>query len=345
MKIRSITFFLICLLLAILTIPAIACPPPPCPDCKTWNPETEVCDWDCATGQCCYNDSCVDNCSGCQSCVNDYCEDNDDNCDGCRSCEGGWCNTDDDKCDGCEICNPDGICEDDDDNCLSSGPCKTCVDSVCEDDDTKCSGCKTCDGGSCEDDDDECIGCESCIAGFCEDDDNECGDCGFCFLGSCYDDDDQCLDCQNCIDNYCYDACPSGEICCPDETCWKKCKLSPTGHCDEPDQECRECHGSPSLCLDPVRPKIVYTGNDNYSCVEYGCNNAECVWGPDVHCSTKYDCVMWYYQDEHFCGFNIGTDRYQCFAFEGHAMRCYWCHQDPDDPGEPQMVTSRICTQ
>jgi len=60
-QIKSITFFLSCLLLAILTMPAIACPPPPCDDCYTWNPETEECEWDC--GECC---ECVD--GSCEPC-------------------------------------------------------------------------------------------------------------------------------------------------------------------------------------------------------------------------------------------------------------------------------------
>ena len=66
MRVRTISFLLIVfLLLSGLAIPTIACPPPPCDDCYTWNPETEECEWDC--GECC-------------ECVDGSCDPNDSNC-------------------------------------------------------------------------------------------------------------------------------------------------------------------------------------------------------------------------------------------------------------------------
>jgi len=74
MRIKSILLLLVCFLISNFSLPAIACPPGDCDDCETWNTETEKCDWDCTTEQCCYNDFCVDTCSGCYKCVDDYCE-------------------------------------------------------------------------------------------------------------------------------------------------------------------------------------------------------------------------------------------------------------------------------
>jgi|GEM_PF-7113169 len=102
---------------------AIACPPPPCGDCKTWNTETEVCDSDCNTSQCCDNDSCVDDCPT-GSCCDDTC------CGATQCCDDGSCVT---TCPGeCKTCSIFGVCEDDDSEC-SSVDCEDCNNGTCED--------------------------------------------------------------------------------------------------------------------------------------------------------------------------------------------------------------------
>jgi len=74
MRIKIILLLQVCFLLAGLTMPVVACPPPDCDDCETWDPETETCDPDCSSGQCCQDDSCVDTCSGCYKCLDGSCE-------------------------------------------------------------------------------------------------------------------------------------------------------------------------------------------------------------------------------------------------------------------------------
>ena len=121
MKIKSIIAVLICSLLSFsLTAPSIACPPPDCGDCYTWNSETEECEWDCTTGQCCDDGVCVDNCDAenCEECVAGDCE----VCGGDTSkfcCDGNCCISN------CEVC-VEGNCVEIDVNSVTSD-----VDVVC----------------------------------------------------------------------------------------------------------------------------------------------------------------------------------------------------------------------
>ena len=123
MMIKSILLLLVCFLLAILTMSAAACPPGDCDDCETWNEETKTCDWDCNTGWCCENDTCVSSCPGCKSCVSNYCEDDDSQCTNCERCSGGSC-VDVGGCD------------------CTGGCCASCCGACCESEDDECEeGC------------------------------------------------------------------------------------------------------------------------------------------------------------------------------------------------------------
>lgn len=152
MKIKSIIAVLICSLLSFsLTAPSIACGPPDCGDCYTWNSETEECEWDCSSGQTCCNGTCCDSddccndeicCTG-QKCCTDLgsycCDSNQICCDGTccdqgwRCCYGGYCCEGDKWCCMGSCCEPD-LCEE----CVG-GQCK-----VCGGDPTQC-----CDNGTC----------------------------------------------------------------------------------------------------------------------------------------------------------------------------------------------------
>jgi len=135
MRIKSILLLLVCFLLSCLTVPVIACLPD-CDDCETWNPETETCESDCSTGQCCEDDDCVSTCPGCKSCDGEYCYDDDENCSTCKECDDGDCvlkSTS--ECDVASDCT--GECH---------NGCSSCS---CVNDDSKCSICKRCDEGNC----------------------------------------------------------------------------------------------------------------------------------------------------------------------------------------------------
>lgn len=76
MNIKSTTFFLTCLLLlSAFAMVAVACPPPYCGPCYTWNEVTEECDWDCESKECCTDSDCPDvehySCIDCE-CICDY---------------------------------------------------------------------------------------------------------------------------------------------------------------------------------------------------------------------------------------------------------------------------------
>ena len=115
MKIKSIIAVLICSLLSFsLTAPSIACPPPDCGDCYTWNSETEECEWDCSSGQTCCSGTCCDS--------DDCC--NDEIC----------CTGDSDKC-----------CTDADSGAYCCGTNETCCEGVC------CSANQCCYYGKCYD--------------------------------------------------------------------------------------------------------------------------------------------------------------------------------------------------
>lgn len=161
MRIRTIPFHpIIFLLLSCLAMPAIACPPPLCGDCETWNPETEVCDWDCSPGKCCEDDGCVSTCPGCKNCVSNHCEDDDDECSTCKECVDGDCVLKaTSECDVDSDCDPGQHCE----NCQ----CCTELGGACEQDAQCCSGiCGPIGCGNCKSDSD-CAECEVCFNGFC----------------------------------------------------------------------------------------------------------------------------------------------------------------------------------
>lgn len=76
MNIKSTTFFLTCLLLlSAFAMVAVACPPPYCGPCYTWNEVTEECEWDCESKECCTDSDCPDavhySCIDCE-CICDY---------------------------------------------------------------------------------------------------------------------------------------------------------------------------------------------------------------------------------------------------------------------------------
>jgi len=170
MRIKSILPLLVCFVLSGLTLPAVACPPGDCDDCETWDPETETCEWDCSSGQCCDGGSCVDDCptgsccdgSCCDSgnCCNSTtcCPNSDDVCctdsgsyccdSGETCCQGSCCTTDQCCDDGtCVSLCPTGECCDDG-TCVSSCPTgKCCSNGTCV---SSCPTGKCCKGGECE---------------------------------------------------------------------------------------------------------------------------------------------------------------------------------------------------
>jgi len=185
MRTQSILFHLIIfLLLSSLTLPAIACPPPDCDDCETWNTETETCDWDCSTGRCCDGGSCVDDCSTGRCCDGSCCDSG--NCCNSTKC----CPNSDDVC-----------CTDSGSYCCDSG--ETCCQGSC------CTTDQCCDDGTCVDD---------CPTGECCDD----GTCvSSCPTGECCDDGtcvSSCPSGQCCDDGTCVSSCPTGE-CCDEGNC------------------------------------------------------------------------------------------------------------------------------
>lgn len=136
MRIKSIFFMLVCFLLSGLTLPAIACPPFDCGDCRTWNAETETCDWDCDTGYCCEDDSCVSSCPGCKTCDGEHCQDDNNECSTCKECDDGNC-----VLKSTSECDVDSDC---------TGPCHNgCSSCSCVDDNSQCSTCQECDNGDC----------------------------------------------------------------------------------------------------------------------------------------------------------------------------------------------------
>ena len=152
MNSKSITFFLVCLLLCGLTTAARACPPPECPNCYYWN------GYECYCHEaCCIDADCTGECDYCSdSCV---CEDDQSLCPGeCDYCWAGYCYDDDTKCSGCCGCE-DGECVDDQSQC--SGCCK-CQNCACLDDQSKCAAPKVCAGCECI-----CVGCELKSVDFC----------------------------------------------------------------------------------------------------------------------------------------------------------------------------------
>jgi hypothetical protein len=113
MNSKSITFFLVCLLLCGLTTAARACPPPECPNCYYWN------GYECYCHEaCCIDADCTGECDYCSdSCV---CEDDQSLCPGeCDYCWAGYCYDDDSKCASDECCD-NGTCVD---KCTNTGQC------------------------------------------------------------------------------------------------------------------------------------------------------------------------------------------------------------------------------
>ena len=163
MRTISISFLLSCfLLLSGLSTPAMACPPPDCGDCHTWDPNIKECVP--------YGD-CWGGCPECESCVSCYCE--------CTS----------------ECCT-DLDCE------YGGEGCESCVDCICEDDDSKCNSCQNCSDGECvlkptsecdEDSDcgnpscNECVSCacvEVTVASATSDEDAACVGCSVTFTAT-----------------------------------------------------------------------------------------------------------------------------------------------------------------
>jgi len=76
MNIKSTTIFLTCLLLlSAFAMVAVACPPPYCGPCETYNPVTKKCEYDCESKECCTGADCLDevhySCIDCE-CICDY---------------------------------------------------------------------------------------------------------------------------------------------------------------------------------------------------------------------------------------------------------------------------------
>ncbi len=154
--VRFVAFFPLCLLLFILTVPAMAWDWP-CPDeCYDWN------GYDCILiGECGVADPCPGECCDCIDCE---CVGDDSNCGNCQVCQNCNCVKDptvecDDSsdCKTCYYCMPNCKCElpygsecGEDDPC--PGECHTCVGSevcLCEDDDSKCASDECCLDGTC----------------------------------------------------------------------------------------------------------------------------------------------------------------------------------------------------
>ena len=168
MRVKSKTIFLAyLLLLSILVAPAIACPPPDCPDCYYFDGDDCVsygncwggcpdchscvncwCEDDCSGGQTCCGGSCCDS-AICKTCVNGVCE-WDCSLDNCEQCANGSCES---YCDSniCEICDGTGwclVCGGDPDQICCDGTCTPkCEDSTYSPCDTsnnenyQCPGC------------------------------------------------------------------------------------------------------------------------------------------------------------------------------------------------------------
>ena len=259
MKTKSAIAFLTYSLLLLLspTVLAAPCPPPDCGDCYTWNSETEECEWDCTTGQCCDDGVCVDNCDDCYTCESGSCE---WDCTTGQCCDDGTCVS---TCPSGQCCS-DGTCVSScpSDKCCSSGTCVswcpsggccdsgTCVDDcpsgiccfgTCCGDGQECCGIKCCSnaccgypGTCCDDPMDTCCGSQCCVSDCCSESHSCCGRTGrICCDGTdCYDPaTEQCCGDGNgtvCdIDEVCCDGmcCPEGQHCCDGgcaDTCWTK---------------------------------------------------------------------------------------------------------------------------
>lgn len=327
MRLKCIIVMLILLFLFRLNMLVYAC----CEGDPPGNPSCYKCEdgrWVLADyAQCGANSDCTGQChSGCSNCL---------------------CQIDPSKCSGCKRCMTfSGSCQDDDTKC--SG-CQICQNGVCVDWDLNCSGCQSCEAGVCLDDKDKCSGCQNCVNASCVDDDVYCYGCQACQNGACVDDNSKCntAHCNEiCAGGFCIVCGGDTSLkCCPDGTCVKPCELEPTGHCDtslSDDYKCPGCD-APGLC--PNNTTRVYTGNDNYSCLELGCAE-DCVWDDDVHCYTTYDCAVFIIYDSQYC-FAWIPNNWRCVARypENPGLKCHSCHRDPDDPGEPGMIISRKCVE
>lgn len=196
MKIQSVISFLACLLLSLLSVPAIACPPPDCGDCKEWDEVTQQCEWK-------YGAECETSgdCPTCEHCIDCKCE-----CIAECGCGGKSCYYGYPSCCFCLFC----MCVE----TPCSGECETCVACVCDDDQSKC--------------DFPPNECWSCIDGSCQSDQSKCtGECETCVESTCLDDDDKCdtENCEECTAGSCANKCsPSEPYCCDGECsslCWK----------------------------------------------------------------------------------------------------------------------------
>ncbi len=243
MSIRTILLFLFFFLLSGLAMSAIACPPPPCGDCQTWNPETEACDSDCSSGQCCNDDVCVDDCDDCYTCESGSC---DWDCSPLQECCNGTC---------CDYCC-DGVC-------CSSG--QSCCDNECCD--NPCCGTECCGANQ------YCCGGETC----CNSDEVCCWyfDGGFTYYcnppctdevtdtTSCSEDNEDAFKCKGCqqitspsncgtyqdytglVIETCHDGCPQFDWNNSEEICYEVKECFPMFHSNS---LCLECEGE-MLCL------------------------------------------------------------------------------------------------
>jgi len=213
MRIKSLTIFLLCLLLLFgLPVPVIATTPSPeCPDCYSWG-------WDGVKYRCLY-DCKYDNC--------ETCVDVGGGSSACLPCGG----DPDYQCCGAGIC-------------CNTANCGACVDGDCK----ICGGDpdKVCCGGSCCDTS-QCHRCNF-TTGECE---NECDPDQFCCVADdgdlCCNQGQKCCTCYYVsYDMYVPYCCPSGYTCCNWDIC---CDPDNCETCV--DGECQVCGGDPDkVCCD-----------------------------------------------------------------------------------------------
>lgn len=236
MKTRHSYSLFIVLLVSLLGATAIACPPPECPACNSWNGSS--CVWSCgATGNCCgisgsrtccSNECCERGTSCCTSSTAECCGFNDRCCD--ADCCMNTCCPSGQRCCGVGCCSNSRVC--------CGGTCCTpgytccgsncCVSDCCSESHACCGniGQVCCDGLTCYNSSTEKC-CGNGNGTVCPNEKTCCGDFGCCLAG-------QCCNAGGCVDN-----CPSDK-CCSNGTCVTSC---PGSECCDDGQCVSECSG------------------------------------------------------------------------------------------------------